>query len=60
MKDYILSQGIMSVNWETWENGDFKVIFATKVSLLQYLGQKEIEYCVYVTVYDRTHKNGTN
>lgn len=23
----ILTQAIMSINWETWENGDFKVIF---------------------------------
>lgn len=43
MKGIILSQGIMSVNWKTWENEDFKVIFTTKISLLQHLDQKEIE-----------------
>lgn len=45
MKD-ILSQGIMTANWETWENGDFEVICITKIRLLQYFDRIEIKNIV--------------
>ena len=45
-KKDILTQEIMTVNWEIWENEDFKLISTIKIRLLQYLGQKEIKHIV--------------